>query len=111
MEQEDGSRKKIGFEIIRKVDKGTQHTWHSLLRKAILCDQEEAESNEVHGANRAVEGNEDKEHPKGETCSKCNRESDKVNKVRQSSEKDLVWSKKDEEREREGGNERVKVGF
>ena len=31
-EQESGGKKEIGFGIIRKVGKGTQHNWHKLCK-------------------------------------------------------------------------------
>ena len=39
----NGGKKKIAFEIVRKVTTHTQHNWHNLLRKTTPCEQEEDE--------------------------------------------------------------------
>ena len=40
-EQENGDKKRIGFEIIRKVPRGIQHNGHKFLRDVIPFDPEE----------------------------------------------------------------------
>ena len=66
MEQETGYRKNIGFEMIRKIDRSTQHNWHKLLREAFPLDHQEAESKEANGVSEAEKENEVKESEKGE---------------------------------------------
>ena len=66
MEQETGDSKIHGFEIIRKIDRGTQHNWHKLLRKAFSLDHQEAEGKEANGVSGAEKDDEVKEAEKGE---------------------------------------------
>ena len=47
LEQENGDKKRIGFEIIRKVTRSTQHNWDMLTRTNISFDKEETDRKEI----------------------------------------------------------------
>ena len=59
--QHDIYRKKIGFEVLRKVDRGTRHNWHTRLRKMFPSDMEETESTGANAVNGAEKNTEVKE--------------------------------------------------
>ena len=66
LEQETGDRKDISFETIRKIDRGTQHNWHKLLREAFSLYHQESESKEANGVSGAEKDNKVKELEEGE---------------------------------------------
>ena len=45
--QHDIYRKKIGFEVLRKVDRGTRHNWHTRLRKTFLLTWKKPKAQEL----------------------------------------------------------------
>ena len=70
---------------------GTQHNWHSLLRKTTSFEPEEIERKRVNDVTGVGKDNETTEPKEGEGGVSKRNMCNKINKVMKLRKKDLVW--------------------